>query len=115
LTHSLSLEANRRNQGEVPRVRTGRTSAPEWLAATLDARTSVSGVLSDSMQACILLAGLRPSPSPQGPRSSLVIEDNVWPPDELGGDADGGDILVVSGVPAQLIVMPLLDRDKKWS
>lgn len=38
----------------------------------------------------------------------LVVEDDVRPPDELRGDADGGNVLIVTRVPAQLVVMPLL-------
>lgn len=41
---------------------------------------------------------------------SLVVEDNVWPPDELRGDSDGCDIFIFLGVPAQLVVMPLLPK-----
>lgn len=48
-----------------------------------------------------------PTPTP-GPHGLLVVEDDVRPPDEFRGDADGGDILVVTRVPAQLVVVPLL-------
>ena len=44
----------------------------------------------------------------QGPHGLLVVEDDVRPPDEFRWDADGGDILVVTRVPAQFVVMPLL-------
>lgn len=55
------------------------------------------------------LAGMGPDHlTCQGPRSLLVIEDDVRPPDELRGDADGGNVLIVNRVPAQLVVMPLL-------
>lgn len=43
-----------------------------------------------------------------GPLGLLVVEDDVGPPDEFRGDADGGDIFIVTGVPAQFVVMPLL-------
>lgn len=46
-------------------------------------------------------------PCAPGP-CSLVVEDDVRPPDKLRGDSDGGDVLVVVRVPAQLVVMPLL-------
>lgn len=49
-------------------------------------------------------------PCPLTSRGSLVVEDNVRPPDELRGNADGGDILVVRGVPTQLVVIPFLGQ-----
>lgn len=44
---------------------------------------------------------------------SLVVKDNVWSPDELRGDSDGGDIFIFLGVPAQLVVVPLLPK-MRW-
>lgn len=44
---------------------------------------------------------------------SLVVEDDVRPPDELRGDADGGHVLIVGRVPAQLVVMPLLHKGRE--
>lgn len=38
----------------------------------------------------------------------LVVEHNIRPPDELGGDSDGGDILKLLRVPAQLVIAPFL-------
>ena len=48
------------------------------------------------------------TPARRPPRGSLVVKDDVRPPDELGGNANGGDVLVVGRVPAQLVVMPFL-------
>lgn len=51
-------------------------------------------------------------PARQAP-GSLVVQDDVRPPDELGGDADGGHVLVVSRVPAKLVVVPLLGEGRR--
>lgn len=46
--------------------------------------------------------------SHQPQESSLVVEDEVGDPDHLGGDADGGDIVILGRVPAQFVVVPFL-------
>lgn len=45
------------------------------------------------------------------PHHSLVVEHDVGDPDHLRGHPDGGDIVKVGRVPAQLIVTPLLEGD----
>lgn len=42
---------------------------------------------------------------------SLVVEDNVRPPDDFWGNTDGGDIFIFLRVPAELVIIPLLQEN----
>lgn len=54
-----------------------------------------------------LPSGLQgPSQDPSG--SLLVVEDDVGDPDHLRRDSEGCDVAELGGVPAQLVVTPLL-------
>lgn len=55
--------------------------------------------------------GAGPKDAPSRQRHSLVVEHNVRDPDHLRGHPDGGDIVKVCRVPAQLVVTPLLEGD----
>lgn len=66
-----------------------------------------------SRHGCLWLASLGGAailPTETPPSGSLVVQHDVWPPDELRGDANGSHVVVVPGVPAQLVVPPLLHR-----
>lgn len=41
---------------------------------------------------------------------SLVVQHNVWNPDELWWHPDGRHIVIIRGLPAQFIVIPLLRK-----
>ena len=43
----------------------------------------------------------------------LVVKDDVWQPDDLGGDVDLPDTPVLAGVPPQLVVVPLLGKKRE--
>lgn len=62
------------------------------------------------------MAAVRNSECPDGGggglcQRSLVVQDNVRPPDDLRGDADGSYILVVVWVPAEFVIVPLLQEN----
>ena len=42
----------------------------------------------------------------------LVVQDDVWQPDDLRGHVDLLHAAVLAGVPPQLVVVPLLEHDK---
>ena len=44
---------------------------------------------------------------------SLVVEDDVRHPDQLGGHPDGRHVVVVGRVPAQLVVVPFLGEPRR--
>ena len=43
----------------------------------------------------------------------LVVEDDVWHPDQLRGHPDGRHVVVVRRVPAQLVVVPFLGERRR--
>lgn len=43
-------------------------------------------------------------------RSSLVIEDDIGPPDDLRGNTDGGDIFIFLWVPSEFVIIPFLQK-----
>lgn len=49
----------------------------------------------------------------QGCIISLVVEHDVGDPDHLRGHPDGGDVVKVLWVPAQLVVTPFLEGGKE--
>lgn len=38
----------------------------------------------------------------------LIVEDDVRPPDELRGDADGRDVVVFFWIPSEFVIIPFL-------
>lgn len=99
-----SLEANTGYRRVGKYKGTARQWQPRWLSW---------GCSWLAMESTARLSGLHwelhlPALLPRAGHCLLVVQHDVRDPDHLRGHADGGDVVEVGRVPAQLVVAPLL-------